>query len=266
MAITQAYRALQRRPASQANPMDVERFDHWTRTISAHLTRRTLAGALGLGALAVPGLTAAKKKRKHKKTCKHCGPCRSCKKGTCKPKADGTACSGGSCCSGVCSTEKQEVGSDCDQDSDCCSDYCRTSTFADDPVNTCAANCRGKACTTEDGCCRGFSCASGRCGGCKDFGAPCASDAECCFSACAAHVGQKQCLSFAGGPCAKDTDCWSCWLNEDCTVTVDGQPVAVCHDGVCGCPYACCLDVDCPPNQFCAVDLNGLNGHCEPIL
>jgi hypothetical protein len=132
------------------------------------------------------------------------------------------------------------------------------------PVNTCAATCRGDTCATTEDCCRELTCSAGRCGGCNDFGAPCASDAECCFSGCTAHVGQNQCLSYAGGPCQKDTDCWSCWLNEDCQVTVDRLTVDVCQDGVCGCPYACCSDVECPPEQSCDVDLNGPRGHCVP--
>jgi hypothetical protein len=40
--------------------MDGARFDGLARSVSTMLSRRTLAGALGLGALTLPGLVAAK--------------------------------------------------------------------------------------------------------------------------------------------------------------------------------------------------------------
>jgi hypothetical protein len=43
--------------------MDAPRFDALTRTVSILRSRRTLAGVLGLGALALPGLADAKKTR-----------------------------------------------------------------------------------------------------------------------------------------------------------------------------------------------------------
>lgn len=47
--------------------MDTDRFDWLTRSLSTMLTRRALAGGLGLGALALPHLSDAKKTRKRKK-------------------------------------------------------------------------------------------------------------------------------------------------------------------------------------------------------
>jgi hypothetical protein len=78
--------------------MDLERFDHLTRAVSSVLSRRTLAGALGLGALSLPLLTDAKKKRKKKKKvkfndfgCVNVG-------GFCKNNSQ--------CCSNICSGKK----------------------------------------------------------------------------------------------------------------------------------------------------------------
>lgn len=81
--------------------MDTDRFDHLTRSISTLLSRRTLASALGLGALALPSLVGArKKKRKKKKTvtfndfgCVNVG-------GFCKNSDQ--------CCSGICQGKKDK--------------------------------------------------------------------------------------------------------------------------------------------------------------
>jgi hypothetical protein len=50
--------------------VDTDRFDRLSRAISSLLTRRNLAGVLGLGIVALPGLIDARKKRKHKKKVK----------------------------------------------------------------------------------------------------------------------------------------------------------------------------------------------------
>jgi len=47
--------------------MHRDRFDGWTRAVATLLSRRTLAGVLAFGALALPGLTEAKKKHRRKK-------------------------------------------------------------------------------------------------------------------------------------------------------------------------------------------------------
>ncbi len=80
--------------------MDTDRFDSLTRTFATVLSRRAIAGALGLGALALPDLAGAKKKRKNQSKkkvkfndfgCVNVG-------GFCK-KA-------GQCCSGICKGKK----------------------------------------------------------------------------------------------------------------------------------------------------------------
>jgi hypothetical protein len=79
-------------------------FDRLTAQMSRLVTRRATVGALGT--LITPSLVDAKRrKRKNKKKCKKkCGPCRTCKKGKCKPVAAGTPCGEGQQCfaSGVC--------------------------------------------------------------------------------------------------------------------------------------------------------------------
>lgn len=75
--------------------MDSDRFDGLTRTVSTLLTRRTLATALGLGALGLPGLAQAKK-RKKKVVLNEFG-CVNVK-GFCE--------NSGQCCSGVCEGKK----------------------------------------------------------------------------------------------------------------------------------------------------------------
>ena len=76
--------------------MATSRLDQLTRSASMYLSRRTLAGALGLGALALPIGSEARKKRKKKVKrngfgCVNVG-------GYCK--------NGGQCCSGICQGKK----------------------------------------------------------------------------------------------------------------------------------------------------------------
>jgi len=85
--------------------MEMDRFDRLAKTVSTAGTRRGLLQLLpltaGLGTLSFTG--AAAKKGKRRKCKKPCGLCATCKKGKCKPKADGTicgpdqVCAGGSC-------------------------------------------------------------------------------------------------------------------------------------------------------------------------
>jgi hypothetical protein len=75
--------------------MDSGRFDRMTRTVSTVLNRRSLAGALGLAAVAIPSLTEGKKKKKKVK--KNQFGCVDVSK-FCK--------NGGQCCSGICDGKK----------------------------------------------------------------------------------------------------------------------------------------------------------------
>jgi hypothetical protein len=103
-------------------------------------------------------------------------------------------------------------------------------------------------------------------------GAACEGDADCCFSDCTAVAGalRKGCGSLPGGSCARSANCRSCNLGGDCTVTVNGTPSEICHDGVCGCPdhYECCSNFDCADDETCVFVIEGgeLNGECRPII
>src|SRR5215216_6012250 len=88
--------------------MDSARFDTLARSLTAAGSRRcalalALSGALGLLGLAHPGAASAGRKCKPK-----CDECETCKKGKhgkkgrCRPKANSTACSVGTCQSGGC--------------------------------------------------------------------------------------------------------------------------------------------------------------------
>lgn len=194
----------------------------------------------------------------------------------CCTRDDCPAISNFRCCNGLCTDEKLEAGRPCTAHNQCCSEYCRDSIVIGNTVdNTCDATCRGKPCMPEGGCCRGFSCVDQgsqnfRCGGCGQQADHCESDDECCFSDCTASsaLPSKQCLSYPGGPCEKAIDCRSCFRFEyqDCRVQVNGNLVDICQNGVCGCPYECCGESDCPPEKTCVVDDEGLRGECKPIV
>jgi hypothetical protein len=82
--------------------VNIARFEHLTRTISTMLSRRAIAGTLGLGALNLPGLVEAKKKRKKKKKIK---------KNQFGCVDVGKFCTDdGQCCSGICQGKKPKKG------------------------------------------------------------------------------------------------------------------------------------------------------------
>jgi hypothetical protein len=78
--------------------MDTSRFDRLTQLVSTHLSRRTLAGTLGLAALASPfGIEARKKRKKKKKVKRNSFGCVNVG-GYCKNSQQ--------CCSGICQGKK----------------------------------------------------------------------------------------------------------------------------------------------------------------
>jgi hypothetical protein len=179
------------------------------------------------------------------------------------------------CCDGVCTDELRAPGATCDDQEQCCSNYCQ---FVRPDEAACAPTCQGNHCLLDRDCCRGFRCtevaAAGErfCGGCVDVaGAPCEADADCCFSDCTAVAGapRKGCGSLPGGPCARSANCRSCNLGGDCTVTVNGTPSEICQAGICGCPddYECCSNADCPEGTFCVFAIEGgdLVGECRSL-
>ena len=286
--------------------MDSPHFDALTRRFTIVCSRRGLGllAALSLRGLVASNPAAAKKKkrcppckRRKKGKCKgtlpNGTPCPggACQGGSCRAvpcpgqkQCEGTCiptdqcctvenCSvdeGDLCCNGECTFDKLETGEACIFQDTCCSNYCQQ--VSNSGSRRCAATCRGKGCGQDSDCCRGLRCEQvgsfHGCGGCLDTGLVCDSDADCCFSACTALPGttDKGCLSFPGGPCQKNYDCWSCLFEGACTVPISGGSRVVCHEGVCGCPYQCCSQSDCELHEFCDFDANGLNGECKPII
>jgi hypothetical protein len=129
--------------------METDRFDRGTRLVASVFSRRTLASVLGLGALARPDLTEAKKKRKKKK-CKACTSCQLCKKGKCRPKAEGSTCDEGRVCAqGVCACPpgQKDSGGVCATPPTCLTPLDDTCTPADD---CCSGTCSGSVCFFSD--------------------------------------------------------------------------------------------------------------------
>jgi hypothetical protein len=142
--------------------MDRTRVDGLTRSVSTMLSRRTLAGALGMGALALPGLTDAKKKHKHEK--KH------------KVELNDFGC--------------VDVGTFCKNDDQCCSGVCQgkkgKGTCQSHDQSTCQPGqdiCAGTEvdCTTESGDRGECAITTGKSPYCETSGDcfNCAKDADC---------------------------------------------------------------------------------------
>jgi hypothetical protein len=127
-----------RLPAQLEDQMENDAFDSLTRSFTAShsdsMTRRgitRLLGGLALGGpLAVLGWAEVEAKCKKK-----CGPCKRCKKGKCKPKPAGTACTGGTCQGGACVQSS-------------------ASCVSQDPAVVCSAGCGTKI----DNCGRAITC------------------------------------------------------------------------------------------------------------
>lgn len=169
--------------------MDSDRFDGLTRSVSTLLTRRTLATVLGLGALGLPELAQAKK-RKKKVVLNEFG-CVNVK-GFCK--------NNGQCCSGICEGKKGKTKCKAQNQSTC------------QPGQT-LIGCGGVPsvpCTTSTGAqgeCITTTGDAGYCGG-SGFCVRCQKDADCisfcgpqaactlCDNACA----EQGLATFCSGP------------------------------------------------------------------
>jgi hypothetical protein len=163
--------------------MDTGRFDSLARSLSVAGSRRralvaVLGGTLGvvLSASSVPETAA---KNKHKK--KSCSECKKRKNGRCKPKANGTACSGGGTCQG----------------GGCKAPFCVGKNSCED----------GNAAST---CQRAGAAQQCLCVATADTGAPfCALNVpggavDCLTTPCPAG---ETCIDFTGGMCAGGTVC-----------------------------------------------------------
>jgi hypothetical protein len=177
--------------------LDTARFDHLTRTVSTLLSRRTLAGALGLGVLGIPGLVDAKKNRKKNKK---------------KVKFNDFECvdvgkfckNGGQCCSGICQGKKGKKTCKGHDQSTCqalpdpvCTEgvaLCMTSTGE---AGSCLTTTGNAGYCQADGQC--FACTKDA--DCVPF---CGSEAACIFCGddTCTEVGGTACVGVSPDSCA----------------------------------------------------------------
>jgi hypothetical protein len=204
------------------------RFDHLAKALGAPKTRRLTLGALLGGALSVLGLVEAEAARSGKckpkpnecQTCKK-GKCRKtnsgkkkCKKGKLLSKANGTACSVGSCQSGTCITTGGGDGGGCP--------VCQVrqgGICVNAPAGT-TCNGTGK-CTGSGTCTPRPNCAT------KGVFCLLAVASACCSDTCAAET-----IFQTSGTCAKSALGEPCITNADCN---EGLEILA----VCGANFTC---------------------------
>jgi hypothetical protein len=178
--------------------METECFDRRTRTISCILTRRTLAGAFGLGAFLLSSSAEARKhKHKHKKKvnfndfgCVDVG--RFCQ-------------SANQCCSGICQGTKGKKRCQA-HDVEGCQAGQTIELCGSGPEQICTTSAGGKrACLTTTG-------NAGYCAG-SSICAPCQHDADCealcglhaaCVSCTACPDGGTLCAGLAATACFEE--------------------------------------------------------------
>jgi hypothetical protein len=148
--------------------MNLCRFDDLTRSLSKPLSRRgvarTLTG-LTLGGILTsqvghPGVEARRKKKRKRKTCLDCGPCRECVKGMCVAKSDGTICEGERTCRGgacPCNPGTTDVAGRCTEPCGAtCQAPCNCRVAINNDGDFCARDiglCANRIpCQTHDGC------------------------------------------------------------------------------------------------------------------
>jgi hypothetical protein len=176
--------------------MDSNRFDALARSVSTLVSRRKLAGGLGLSALMLPGLGEAKKKHKHKK-----------KK---KVKFNDFGCvnvgnfckNSEQCCSGICQGKKDKKKCQAHDASTCQAGQTVVACGGSGNVTcTTSSGDPGGSCLTTTG--HGALCAHfATCFVCTkdaDCQAPCGPQAACIVCpACAAAPGNAGTLCAAG--------------------------------------------------------------------
>jgi hypothetical protein len=166
--------------------MDNEAFDSVARSLgtagSGSTSRRgmtRLLGGLALGAplalLGMPSVDANEAKCKKK-----CGPCKRCKKGTCKAKPAGSACAGGTCQGGRCVPANDPPPPL----------VCPSGTFT--IAGRCAPTC-GPACAARGGACavtiEGFTYCAPNIAACTAVPQACGSHAGCGAQELCAGIG-----------------------------------------------------------------------------
>ena len=193
--------------------MDAGRFDALTRSLTAAGTRRralivALGGALGaMGVLQREDAVTGRKRKPRRVECKTCKKGKKGKKGKCKPAANGTPCSKGTCQGGVCAHRLRPERP---------------------PV------CRGvqESCAV-DACCAGLLCDENFCDPspvcCADLGGSCGGDeCDCCGAAILCDGSDMICShELCSGECLAGSECC---VSDEC----DGE--VECIDGSCVCP------------------------------
>jgi hypothetical protein len=209
--------------------MDSHSVDRLAMALTTPATRRPSLGLLSAVALLAIGASgdnaAAKKRRKRRRKKKRQGR-RNNKRclrrdATCDLEASPRCCQGLICDRTVVDDRPgayccHPEGTTCAAADTCCSGSCDFLVGG----GTCSP-CRGRTCNGEKPCCGGLACETGFCGGCRDRAVFCSSSAQCCFSDCTSGA----CLSAQGGKCARDVDCRSCYLSQNCD--------AACVNGTC---------------------------------
>ena len=193
--------------------------DRLARTLATRRTSLGLLAALGLVAVGMRDEDVAAKRRRKRRKHKNkrnrsqdgqgTAPVQCLEPGvTCVPGTssccDGRTCDQTAAGAVCCSPE----GTPFTSFEGCCSQTCDSLVGG----GTCAP-CRGRTCSATKPCCGGQTCTNGYCGGCRDRATSCTSSTQCCFSDCTSGA----CLSAAGGRCARDVDCRSCYLGHNCT-------------------------------------------------
>ena len=183
----------------RSTPVDARHFDDLIRSLAFDSSRRRLLAGLTGGLLAMLSLSrtseeAAARSGKCKQACSLCEQCkkgkckrkngrkrRTCKAGTCQPKATGTACGGGTCINGGCAT----------------------ACGAPSPPGNCSgASCAGPTCPGGESCGTCDTTTEGQvvCGdlrpSCQEFQA-CETTANCPLGSVCVTNG---CCAFVGKP------------------------------------------------------------------
>ena len=181
--------------------MDSDRFDRLARSLSSLLTRRTLAGTVGLATFGLPGLVDAKKRKKHKK--------KKVKRNEFGCVNVGDLCkNNGQCCSGICKGKKGKKKCKAHDESTCQPGQhegfcaidgvnvpCVTSTG--DPTGLCDTTTGKAGYCAHDGEC--FPCAKD-----ADCQPICGPQAACVVCAGCTETGGTGCVGPSEGSCVVD--------------------------------------------------------------
>jgi hypothetical protein len=160
--------------------MDAGRFDTLARSLTAARSRRGALAAALAGLLGMRGLDLAEARKK-----KGCPPCKRRKQGKCKKKKpDGTACPGGTCHGGRCTTCSDGIKNGSETGVDCGGNCPRCAT--------------GQGCTSRNDCASAL-CSGGTCQTCEVASDDCGSDANGNCNCRQTHPdGAKVCIKNTG--------------------------------------------------------------------